>query len=162
MLDLPVRQLMLCISIATSCLIIGYDKVGRTPSYTRFFSHPTLPIYHKLLRPTCTGLFSHPIPYPIIHPTTSLFIHPTTTFFVLMGYDLPYRTQILYHNLLRLTLDCSAILPCRTSYILPRPLIGPHPTTNFFVHWIVQPSSLIVPCNTSYQVLEQSSMNNPV
>ncbi len=32
--------------------MIGYDKVGRTPSYTGLFSHPTLPIYHKILRPT--------------------------------------------------------------------------------------------------------------
>ncbi len=50
-------------------------------------------------------------PRPTIHPTTSytdLFIHRTPS----------------YYNLLRPTLDCSAILPYRTlSYILPCPTL---------------------------------------
>ena len=76
-------------------------------SYTGFFSHPTLsyPITHPIT--FYTGFFSHPnLSYNIIHPTTSytgLFIHPTPS----------------YSNLLRPTLDCSAILCYCTPIIHP-------------------------------------------
>jgi hypothetical protein len=88
--------------------------------------------------PTFYPTSSYPIIHWIVHPSYLISPHPTTTFSVL-----PHHKSSL--NLLRLTLDGSAILPCRTSHHnLLRPTLD---------HWIVQPSYLIVPYYTSYHIL---------
>ena len=126
------------------------------------------PSYLMLPQPTTTFFVLHWIVQP------SYLIIPYHTSYYILHWSVqpsylivPYHTS--YHILhwivhpsypilpqpFRPTLDCSAILPYRTlSYILPHPTLDcssllPQPTTTFFVlHWIVQPSYLIVPYHT--------------
>ncbi len=132
-----------------------YPIVHPTTSYTLLFSHPSLPIYHKLLRPTldCSTI----LPYPVVHPTTAYksSCHPDTATFRIgtISRSIPYPTtsffllhwivQPSYFMLPRPTttffVQHTGLFHPTLSYNLPQPhpaLLDPtllHPTTSYHV-----------------------------
>ncbi len=108
-----------------------YPIVHPTTSYTLLFSHPSLPIYHKLLRPTldCSAI----IPYPVIHPTMAYksSCHPDTSLWA------TFRIGTISRS-------------------IPYPT-----TSFFLLHWIVQPSYFMLPRPTTTFFVQHTGLFHP-